>query len=217
MAIRALTSPSPPSAEPGTILLETERLLIRRYMLSDAPALAEIANDPEVSIFMSDRFPSPYTVEDAETFIKDLNPQHDPSSPPEYPTTSGVFLKVAPTEAHHTKAGDGLVLIGSLGVRPKPDVFYRTWDIGYFIGRVFWGKGYCTEAVSAWTRWMFETWPELLRIEAGRYSSNPRSGRVLEKSGFVLEGTKRSAVTKNGVVMDALLYGLLRSDVEKST
>ncbi|CAH0049744.1 unnamed protein product [Clonostachys solani] len=218
MAIRALISPSPPSAEPGTILLETERLLIRRYMLSDAPALAEIANDPQVAAVMSDRFPSPYTVEDAETFIKDLNPQHDPSSPPEYPTTSGVFLKVAPAEGHHhTPAGDGLVLIGSLGVRPRADVFYRSWEIGYFLGRLFWGKGYGTEAVSAWARWMLETWPELLRIEAGRYSTNLRSGRVLEKSGFVFEGIKRSAVVKDGVVLDEVVYGLLRSDVEKES
>ncbi|CAG9938211.1 unnamed protein product [Clonostachys rosea f. rosea IK726] len=178
MAIHALISPSPPSPEPGTILLETERLLIRRYMLSDAPALAEIGNDPQVAIFMSDRFPNPYSVEDAETFIQNLNPQHDPTSPPEYPTT---------------------------------------WEVGYFLGRDFWGKGYATEAVSAWARWMFETWPELLRIEGGRYSSNPRSGRVMEKSGFVFEGVKRSAVVKDGVVLDELVYGLLRSDVEKAS
>uniref|UniRef100_A0A8H7N9P2 N-acetyltransferase domain-containing protein n=1 Tax=Bionectria ochroleuca TaxID=29856 RepID=A0A8H7N9P2_BIOOC len=101
MAIRALISPSPPSPEPGTVLLETERLLIRRYMLSDAPALAEIGNDPQVAIFMSDRFPNPYSVEDAETFIQNLNPQHDPTSPPEYPTTSAVLLKVAPADGHH--------------------------------------------------------------------------------------------------------------------
>jgi RimJ/RimL family protein N-acetyltransferase len=218
MAIHALISPSPPSPEPGTILLETERLLIRRYMLSDAPALAEIGNDPQVAIFMSDRFPNPYSVEDAETFIQNLNPQHDPTSPPEYPTTSAVLLKVAPADGHHhTPAGDGLVLIGSLGVRPRADVFYRSWEVGYFLGRDFWGKGYATEAVSAWARWMFETWPELLRIEGGRYSSNPRSGRVMEKSGFVFEGVKRSAVVKDGVVLDELVYGLLRSDVEKAS
>ena len=53
-------SPSPPSEEPGTILFETERLVVRRLLPSGAPAMALAGNDPSVAANLRSRFPSPY-------------------------------------------------------------------------------------------------------------------------------------------------------------
>lgn len=208
---RTLTSPSPPGVEPGTVLVETERLIVRRYLPTDAPALAEAANYRAVWEKMTDRFPSPYRVSDAEEYIRigGISPG-GPLRPPEYPSVAGIFLK------EDQQGGRGKqVLIGSVGVRHGQDINYRTWTLGYFLTPSAWGKGYATEAVSAYVRWMLETWPGLARVEADTYDFNDRSRRVLEKIGFVQEGMKRGSAEKEGKLVGEFMYGLLRQDLLK--
>lgn len=206
---RQLSSPSPPSSEPGAVLFETERLVVRRYKLEDAQALAEAGNYLEVSNAMRDRFPSPYTADAAKTWLESPT-----NCPPEYPTRQGVFLKAQYDTTSETSEGEGR-LVGSLGIEPEGDVNYRMWTLGYFFTPPSWGKGYATEAVSAFVRWMLQTWPELNRIEASAYGHNEASRRVLVKSGFILEGARRQSAEKLGVLRDEIIYGFIRSDMEK--
>lgn len=70
------------------------------------------------------------------------------------------------------------------------------------------------EAVRVLTRWAFATLPDLLRIEASTFQSNLASQRVLEKAGFVKEGTRRLAVVKDGKQFDETIFGLTRTDIE---
>jgi ribosomal-protein-alanine N-acetyltransferase len=206
-----LSSPSPPSPEPGTVLFETERLIIRRYKLEDAEELAKAGNYLEVSKVMRNRFPSPYTTDAAVAWLSSpIN------CPPEYPTRQGVFLKAQYDTASEAEEGEGR-LVGSLGIEPEGDVNYRMWTLGYFFTPPAWGKGYATEAVSAFVRWMFQTWPELNRIEASAFAHNEESRKVLVKSGFTLEGMRRESGEKFGVLRDEALYGFIRSDMEKET
>ncbi|KAF4466899.1 n-acetyltransferase p20 [Fusarium albosuccineum] len=203
---RILSSPSPPSEEMGTVLLETERLIIRRYYLSDAPAMAEIGNDTAVSAYMRARFPSPYTLSDAENFLA-MACKGDGTA---YPHHNGIFLK--PLSADNPSPEPRF--IGAIGVMPKDDVYFRTWEIGYWLGSAMWGRGYATEATRAFVRWCFETWPGLNRFEGEIIERNEASQKVLKKCGFVEEGRRRGAVDKHGVVMDEVHLGLLRSEVE---
>lgn len=206
---RPLHPKSPVNLAPGTVLLETERLILRCYRLSDAPVLSEAANHPDVVYNLRDRFPSPYTVEVAETFLTKALSDMSSSS---YPEHVGIYVKPNTTGNPSSEP----LFIGATGVMPENDVSYRTWELGYWLTPSVWGKGYGTEAMVAFTRWVFETWPRLNRIEAFIYARNFGSTRVLQKCGFVKEGCRRGAVEKAGEILDELLYGLLRSDLEKA-
>ncbi|KAM5355715.1 hypothetical protein ACJ41O_002361 [Fusarium nematophilum] len=201
-----LPSSSPPSEEPGTVLFETERLIIRRYFLSDASAMAAEANNTAVSANLRARFPSPYHLSDAEAFLS-MACRPDGTS---YPHHGGVFLKPLTPENPSPEAR----FIGGLGIMPKDDVYFRTWEVGYWLGESSWGRGYMTEALQAFARWCFETWPGLNRLEASAYGRNVASQNVLRKCGFVEEGTRRGAAEKNGEIQDEVQFGLLRSEVE---
>ncbi|KAL7793001.1 acyl-CoA N-acyltransferase [Trichoderma ceciliae] len=205
---RILPSTSPPSSDPGTILVETERLIIRRYFISDAPALAIAANHEDVARYMSDRFASLYTVADAERFIRQA--YHDDDSAV-YPHSSAILLK--PGFPGNPSTAEPL-LIGGIGTHPLTDILYRTWDLGYYLSPSVWRQGYGTEALNAFTRWAFETWPMLNRIQAHVYGSNTASQKLLQKCSFVLEGRGRGAIEKNGKIMDAVSFGLLRDDLK---
>jgi ribosomal-protein-alanine N-acetyltransferase len=91
---------------------------------------------------------------------------------------------------------------------------YRTWEMGYWLGKDFWGKGVATSAAKGFSRWAFATFPVILRLEGCVTQGNSASMIVLERAGFVKEGVKRKAVFKNGVAADSVIYGLIREDVE---
>ena len=69
--------------------------------------------------------------------------------------------------------------------------------------------------LGAFARWAFQNFPDLLRIEAGVYGGNDGSMKVLERVGFTKEGIRRSAVCKGGIIMDNVMYGLLRQDFDE--
>lgn len=88
---------------------------------------------------------------------------------------------------------------------------YRSAAIGYVLGEAAWGRGYATEAGSALLTWAFDTL-DLNRVQAELDTRNAASARVLEKLGFVLEGTLREDCVVDGVVSDSWVYGLLRRE-----
>jgi ribosomal-protein-alanine N-acetyltransferase len=84
--------------------------------------------------------------------------------------------------------------------------------LGYWLAEPFWNKGIMTEAVSKFTDVAFERF-ELNRIFAQPYTNNTASVHVLEKSGFVLEGTLRGSVFKTGKILDQYLYSKIRGGI----
>ena len=68
-----------------------------------------------------------------------------------------------------------------------------------------------TPALAAFLDYVWETFP-VQRLEAEVFSWNPASARVLEKNGFILEGTRRKAILKDGELIDEGFYALLRDD-----
>jgi len=81
--------------------------------------------------------------------------------------------------------------------------------------RRWWGCGYATEAARALLRWSFDTL-NLNRIQAETDTRNVASARVLEKLGFVREGTLREDCVVNGEVSDSWVFGLLRREWQPS-
>jgi RimJ/RimL family protein N-acetyltransferase len=93
--------------------------------------------------------------------------------------------------------------------RWNPD--YRSASMGYCLDDAAWGQGYATEAARAVLQWAFDTL-DLNRVQAEADTRNVASARVLEKLGFVQEGTLREDCVVNGDVSDSWVYGLLRRE-----
>lgn len=93
--------------------------------------------------------------------------------------------------------------------RWNPD--YRSASLGYCFDRAAWGHGYATEASWKLLGWAFDTL-DLNRVQAETDTRNVASARVLEKLGFVREGTLREDCIVDGDVSDSWVYGLLRRD-----
>ena len=156
--------------------------------MEDAAELAEAGNNRNIWIRIRDRMPHPYTVADAQAYLDRV--QQDKTG------------CVACIEI------DGKVG-GSIGLHPGEDVYRRTAELGYWVAEPYWGRGIATEAVRALVEYGFKNIP-LDRIYASAYANNLASVRVLEKCGFQFEGRMRKNVIKDGVVLDSLLYAILR-------
>ena len=169
--------------------LETERLVLRPWREDDAEALARRANNRRVSIQLRDRFPHPYTLEDARQWIGRCLAAPEP-----------------PLDLAIEHAGEP---IGGVGLQPWQDVARFTAEVGYWLGEDFWGRGFATEALRRFSAYAFESFP-FERLEAYVFSTNPASRRVLEKSGYEYEATLRRSAFKDGRFLDGHLYARLR-------
>lgn len=160
------------------------KVVLRRFRADDEAAIAMNANDRDVWRNLRDRFPHPYTLADARAWIANV------------PETNWV-IEV-----------DG-VFTGGIGWTRGEDVFRRSAEIGYWLGRAHWGKGIATEALRIATARAFEA-TDIVRLHSGVFAWNRASARVMEKNGYVLEGRMRSAVWKDGQLVDELLYAKVR-------
>jgi RimJ/RimL family protein N-acetyltransferase len=88
---------------------------------------------------------------------------------------------------------------------------YRSASMGYCFDDAVWGHGYATEAGGALLKWAFDTL-DLNRVQSETDTRNLASARVLEKLGFVREGTLREDCVVNGEVSDSWVYGLIRRE-----
>ncbi|MFI1104354.1 GNAT family N-acetyltransferase [Streptomyces melanogenes] len=92
----------------------------------------------------------------------------------------------------------------------------RSASLGYVLDDAMWGHGYATEAAHALLQWAFDTL-DLNRVQTEADTRNVASARVLEKLGFVREGTLREDCVVNGEVSDSWVFGLLRREWQSST
>ncbi len=87
----------------------------------------------------------------------------------------------------------------------------RCAELGYWIGRFYWGQGYCTEAARQVLRYGFEDL-KLNKICARHMQTNPASGRVMQKIGMRQEGCLRQHYNRWGEVVDYPIYGILHAE-----
>jgi ribosomal-protein-alanine N-acetyltransferase len=88
---------------------------------------------------------------------------------------------------------------------------FRSASLTYILEEAAWGTRYATEAAHALLEWAFDT-SDLNRVQAEADTRNAASARVLEKLGFVREGTLREDCVVDGEVSDSWVYGLIRRD-----
>ena len=168
-------------------------VILRPWKKSDREELAALANDRRIWLNLRDQFPHPYHLEDADRFI-DMALKMNPAT----------FRAIVVSGA----------LAGSIGYSLHRDVERIAAEVGYWVGIAYWGRGIATRAVRLISGEAFSKHPELRRLYAVPYCSNPASARVLEKAGWQREGVMRQSVIKDGVVLDQCLYAILRSEFE---
>ena len=172
--------------------IETERLILRPFRLGDAAVVKKLAGEREIADTTMN-IPHPYEDGMAEAWIEG----HEPG----YNDGTEVVYAVALKERSE--------LVGAAGFRIDRDL--NKAELGYWIGKPFWNRGYATEATLAILAFGFETL-QLNRIQAKHFARNPSSGKVMQKAGMVLEGTARQNAMKWGVYEDLVSYGILRED-----
>jgi len=143
----------------------TDRLILRRPVKSDVAAVAELANDLGVAGMLS-RMPYPYTAAHADEFLAQVDGCN--------PRTEPVFA------IEHREFG----FIGMLDFRRNAA---GRSELGYWLGRPFWGRGYATEATRAALAWAKGDWKKQV-VWAGHFADNKASGQVLVKAGFLYTG-----------------------------
>ena len=107
------------------------------------------------------------------------------------------------------RRSDGVFLGWCSLTRWNPD--FRSASMGYCFDEAAWGHGYATEAGRAVLQWAFDTL-DLNRVQAETDTRNVASARVLEKLGFVREGTLREDCIVDGEVSDSWVYGLIKRE-----
>jgi RimJ/RimL family protein N-acetyltransferase len=146
------------------VFARTDRLLLRPGWAEDAPALAAAMTDEQIVRNLATA-PWPYGLKEAEAF---LAAPRDPVLPS--------FLLFARTAGAPE-------LVGSCGFARRPT---GAVELGYWIARSHWSKGYATEAGHQLVE--IARTLGLAQLEAGHFIDNPASGRVLEKLGFIPTG-----------------------------
>jgi RimJ/RimL family protein N-acetyltransferase len=171
--------------------LSTKHLLLRPFKLTDGPAIEALAGDAEVA--RTAFVPHPYPPGSAQEWIAG---EHEAAAQGQRYTFAIV-----------RRADGELVGCVLLMLAPK----HRRAELGYWIGRPYWSKGYATEAGACVVAYAFE---ELgaNRVAARGMSRNRASMRVMEKIGMVHEGTLRQEIYHWGAFEDVEVYGLLQAD-----
>lgn len=178
----------------GTKRLETDRLVLRRFVPGDAADMyRNWASDPEVTKFLT--WPTHSSVEVSQFIVQDWIGRYD----------SDTFYNWA-IELKETQE-----VIGNISV-VKLNEETEAADIGYCIGRNWWGKGITPEALGEVMAFLFDE-VELNRVAACHDSNNPKSGRVMEKAGMKYEGVWRKAGKNNQGICDEVWHAALKDDV----
>jgi RimJ/RimL family protein N-acetyltransferase len=149
-------------------VLRTARLQLRALLASDADSVIAAMNDWAVAQWVSAP-PFPYRPPDFDFFLRLVGDDHATGRP----TRFGIA------------DGESDALVGTIAIEPKGE---SSGELGYWIGRAFWGRGYASEAAAAVVSHVREQ--RLFRcLTAVTDPENDASHRVLLKTGFVCTGT----------------------------
>lgn len=145
--------------------IRTDRLILRAPAAGDVAAITALAGDYAIAS-MTTRMPHPYAESDARQFV------------------TLVARQDGARERTFTIERQGEGPIGAIGFHRAPA---GPLELGYWLGRPYWGQGYATEAVAGALHWAAEDWGRKA-ISSGHFADNARSANVLIKSGFLYTG-----------------------------
>lgn len=170
--------------------LETDRLFLRAFNLSDAKEVQRLAGDKKVAEVTA-TIPHPYPDGAAEEWIKNHQSNFN----------EGINI----CWAIELKEDRRLIGCVALGISKK----HKKAEIGYWIGVDYWNKGFCSEAAKEAVNYAFTTLL-LNKITSRHLSINPASGKVMQKIGMTQEGYLTQDFSRNGDFLDMVIYGLLK-------
>jgi [ribosomal protein S5]-alanine N-acetyltransferase len=153
---------------------------LREILPSDLERLVSLANDESVSRFLVDTFPYPYTKADAEWWIGSGS------------KANGAITRVIVSRGEFA---------GIVGITPQSGWRSHLGEIGYWVGKGYWGKGIATSALRQMTGYGFANLG-LKKLIAPILAPNVASMRVAAKCGYGLEGVLKSEVQKTGRFYD---------------
>ena len=171
-------------------------LRLRPFNLKDSRRVQLLAGDEAIASGAIN-MPHPYTNEVAESWIS--------SHEEEYQKGNSLILAITLKETE--------LLIGSIGLYINKK--HQHAELGYWIGKEYWGKGYCTEAVAGVINYSFPKL-NLHKIFAYYLCRNYASGKVLKKNGFKSEGLLHEHVKYKHVFEDIECLGLLHSEFKEN-
>lgn len=163
---------------------------LRPFLLSDAPALAKHANNKKIARNLTDMFPHPYAVQDAEKFITMVNAMQPI-------TVRGIEVN-----------GE---ICGGIGIHPQTANYKMNAELGYWLSEQYWGQGIVTKLLPQAIDHAFKVL-DIDRIYARCFGSNVASMRVLEKCGFTLEAKLIGTFEKWGEREDEWIYATRRKE-----
>jgi [ribosomal protein S5]-alanine N-acetyltransferase len=173
--------------------LRTARLILGSFEAEDAPELQRLAGAREIADTTL-AIPHPYELDHARAWIGQQRRE----------AVRGRAINFA------IRLSPSADLIGSVGLRDI-DREHEQAELGFWIGREWWGHGYAREAAAAVIAFGFGVLG-LNRICAHHMERNPAAGRVLQAAGMQREGILRQRVRKWGAYEDVVLYAILRDD-----
>lgn len=178
----------------GTQRLETDRLILRRYVNEDSAAMYKNwASDIEVTKYLT--WPTHSSQEISQWVIEDWINKYSNEKYYHW----AIVLK-----------DNGNEPIGDIAVVDMKENISMV-QIGYSIGRSWWNKGITSEALKAVMDFLFEV-VCVNRIEARHDPRNENSGKVMKKCGMKYEGTLHSSDWNNQGICDTCYYALLKSE-----
>lgn len=178
----------------GTNKIETERLILRPFRLEDAGKMYENwACDDEVTRFLT--WHSHRSVHDTECLLNLWTANYN---------NTDCYNWVIVSKRNNEP-------IGSISV-VSYNASAESADVGYCLGKYWWGRGFMTEALGAVTSYLFKR-VGFNSVRACHAVKNPASGKVMEKCGFTLEGTLRQYFkSKSGEFLDISYRSILKSE-----
>ena len=177
----------------GTLPLRTPRLLLRPVRVEDAADMFQNwAGDPEVARYLS--WETHKSEADSRAYLESMTAGY--ARPGVYDW--GIVFEET--------------LVGTIGV-PRMSEADLNCEVGYCLGRRWWGRGIATEALRAVIDFLFAQ-VGFHRIAAVHDPENPASGRVMQKAGMSREGMLRQSAWLKGRFVDTVVYSILRDEWE---
>ena len=155
------------------LILETDRLLLREMLVSDAEALFEMDRNPKVHQYLWNK--PVKEISEVYATIESVKKQYTQNN-------IGRFVIIL-KETNE--------LIGWAGLKYNTEMVNNKihfYDIGYRLNEKFWGKGYASEASFAWLDYGFKTM-KIPAMEAAAHTDNIASNRILQKIGLEMTET----------------------------
>jgi len=181
----------------GTKELETDRLKLRKFELTDTEAMyRNWANDSAVTKYLM--WPTHTDVSVTQSVLSEwVNKYND--------VTFYLWAIVLKSNGNDP--------IGSISI-VKMDDRIEMVHVGYCIGKKWWHQGITSEALSELIRFFFEE-VKVNRIESRHDPKNPNSGKVMKNCGLIYEGTIKQGDWNNQGICDYSMYGLVMEDYKK--